>query len=384
MALVLNEEQLMLKDAAAGFLAEKAPVAALRTLRDSADETGYSTELWREMSEMGWAGIAIPEEFGGLDYGYTGLGIVLEEMGRKLSVSPLQASILVCATAIARLGNQAQKEALLPALASGELTMALALQEGPHHGPSKTALAATPSEATPSDGGYVLNGRKVLVFDAHVADKFIVLARTSGEAGEDDGLSLFLVDANSTGVSAERVIMVDSRNNGNVSFDNVQVSADDMLGELDAAYGPLQGVLDIANIGLSAELLGLSLEAFERTLEYLKERKQFGEFIGSFQGLQHRAAEMFTELELARSIVIKALQAVDADDPNLSSLASACKAKLCEVATQVTNEAIQMHGGVGMTDEFEIGFFIKRARVAQQTFGDYNYHLDRFAKLNNY
>jgi acyl-CoA dehydrogenase len=379
MALVLNEEQLMLKDAAAGFLSEKAPVAALRALRDSADETGYSPELWREMSEMGWAGIAIPEEFGGLDYGYTGLGIVLEEMGRNLSASPLQASILVCATAVARLGNQAQKETLLPALASGELTMALALQEGPHHAPHKTAL-----QASTVGGTHTLTGRKVFVQDAHVADKFIVVARTSGSAGDDSGLSLFLVDADREGVSTERVIMVDSRNGGNVNFDNVEVTADDLLGELDGAYGPLQRVLDIANVGLSAELLGLSIEAFERTLEYLKERKQFGELIGSFQGLQHRAAEMYSQLELARSIVIKALQAVDAEADNLSTLASACKAKLCEVATLVSNEAIQMHGGIGMTDEYEIGFFIKRARVAQQTFGDYHYHLDRYAKLNDY
>jgi acyl-CoA dehydrogenase len=379
MALVLNEEQVMLKDAAAGFLAEKAPVAALRALRDTEDATGYSAELWREMADMGWAGIAIPEAYGGLDYGYIGLGIVLEQMGRKLSVSPLQASILVCATAIARLGTAEQKEALLPALASGELTMALALQEGAHHAPQRTAMLATGN-----DDGFVLNGRKVLVMDAHTADKFIVLARTSGEAGADEGLSLFIVDADTDGISTERVIMVDSRNSGNVSFDNVQVSASAMLGERDAGYGALQGVLDIANIGLSAELLGLSLEAFERTMSYLKERKQFGELIGSFQALQHRAAEMFSELELARSVVIKALQAIDDDAENLAVLASACKAKLCQVATRVTNESIQMHGGIGMTDEFDIGFFIKRARVAQQTFGDYNYHLDRFARLNNY
>lgn len=379
MALVLNEEQVMLKEAAAGFLAEKAPVEALRTLRDTRDETGYSAELWREMAEMGWAGIAIPEAYGGLDYGYTGLGIVLEEMGRNLSISPLQASILTCATAVANLGSDAQKESLLPALASGELIMALALQEGPHHAPQKTAL-----QAAESDGGYVLNGSKVFVLDAHVANKFIVVARTSGEAGEDAGLSLFLVDADAAGVSTERVVMVDSRNSGKVQFDQVKVSADNLLGELNDGYSALQGVLDIANVGLSAELLGLSLEAYERTVEYLKERKQFGEFIGSFQGLQHRAAEMFAELELARSIVIKALQAIDEDSERLPSLASACKAKLCEVATRVTNEAIQMHGGIGMTDEFEIGFFIKRSRALQQTFGDYNYHLDRFAKLSQY
>lgn len=379
MALVLNEEQLMLKDAAAGFLNEKAPVAALRALRDERDELGYNAELWQEMAEMGWAGIAIPEEYGGLGYGYTGLGLVLEQMGRNLSASPLQASVLVCATAIARMGSEAQKQALLPALASGGLLMSLALQEGLHHAPHKTAMTA---ESTA--GGYVLNGRKLLVSDAHVAQKFIVVARTSGNAGEDDGLSLFLVDATAAGVSSERVIMVDSRNSGAVSFENVEVTADQLLGELDHGYGALQRVLDIANIGLSAELLGLSQEAFERTMAYLKERKQFGELLGSFQGLQHRAAVMFSELELARSVVLKSLQAIDEDSEGLSSLASACKAKLCEVARQVTNEAIQMHGGIGMTDEFEIGFFIKRARVAQQTFGDYSYHLDRYARLKGF
>ncbi len=379
MALVLNEEQVLLKEAAAGFLAEKAPVAALRKLRDERDSNGYNKALWQEMAEMGWAGIAIPEAFGGLDYGYTGLGIVLEQMGRNLSVSPLQASILVAATAVARLGTDAQKESLLPALASGELTMTLALQEGAHHAPQKTALQATASKT-----GYVLNGRKVFVLDAHVAAQFIVLARTAGAAGEEAGLSLFLVDAATQGVSAERVFMSDSRNSGNVEFANVEVDAGALLGELNAGYAGLQQVLDVANIGLSAELLGLSIEAFERTLTYLKERKQFGELIGSFQGLQHRAAEMYAELELARSIVLKALHAVDSGADNVSTLASACKAKLCEVATRVTNEAIQMHGGIGMTDEFDIGFFIKRARVLQQTFGDYHYHLDRFAKLNNY
>jgi acyl-CoA dehydrogenase len=379
MALVWNEEQLMLQAAAAGFLAQKASPAALRALRDERNEAGYDRDVWREMAEMGWAGIAIPEEYGGLDYGYAGLGIVLEQMGRMLSVSPLQSTVLVGATAVALGGSEAQKQALLPAIANGKLTLALALQEGAHHAPEKTALRATAVEC-----GYSLSGKKVLVADAHVADKLIVVARSSGEPGDASGLSLFLVDSGAAGVTTERVIMLDSRNGGNVQLDNVRVTAANQLGELEAGSALLQQVLDIANIGLSAELLGLSLEAFERTVEYLKERKQFGEAIGSFQGLQHRAAELFAELELAKSIVVRALQAIDAGDPQLSMLASACKAKLCEVAVRATNESIQMHGGIGMTDEFDIGFFIKRARVAQQTFGDYNYHLDRYAQLSDY
>ena len=377
MALVLNEEQLMLKDAAAGFLQEKASVAALRALRDSRDEAGYSKELWQEMADMGWAGIAIPEAYGGLDYGYIGLGIVLEQMGRNLSVSPLQSSVLVAATAIALGGSEAQKQAMLPAIASGETIVTLALQEGPHHAPHRTAATATAA-----GDGYLITGRKVMVADAHVADTLIVVARVAGEAGDSEGLGLFLVDREAAGVTTERVIMVDSRNSGTVTLDSVQVSADQVLGSLDTGSAVLQQVLDVANIGLSAELLGLCLESFERTMEYLKDRKQFGAAIGTFQGLQHRAAEMYAELELAKSIVVRSLQAIDAEDEKLSLLASACKAKVSQVAARVSNEAIQMHGGIGMTDEFDIGFFIKRARVAQQTFGDQSYHLDRYASLS--
>jgi len=378
-ALVLTEEQQMIRDSAAGFMAEKASVSQLRELRDSAAEAGYDRQVWQEMVEMGWAGIAVPEEFGGLGFGYTGLGLVLEQGGRNLSVSPLQSAVLVGATLIAELGDQAQKEAILPAVASGELLVTLALQEGAHHAPLQTAMSAMKG-----NGSYVLNGSKVMVLDAHVADSFVVVARTAGNTGDEQGLSAFLVDAGAEGLTVERTMMVDSRNAGVVSFDNVSISGDKLLGAEGQAWAGLNRTLDIANIGLAAELLGLSLEAFERTVEYLKERKQFGKPIGSFQGLQHRAAELFSELELARSIVLQSLQAIDEKSEDISVHASACKAKLCEVAQRATNEGIQMHGGIGMTDEHEIGFFIKRARVAQHLFGDYNYHLDRFASLSGF
>ncbi|MEP4486757.1 MAG: acyl-CoA dehydrogenase family protein [Halioglobus sp.] len=379
MALVLNEEQSMLKDAAAGFLAEKATVAHLRELRDSGNATGFSQDVWKEMADMGWAGIAIDEAFGGLGYGYTGLGLVLEQVGRNLSASPLQSSVLIGATIIAELGDQAQKEQFLPAIASGQSIVTLALQEGAHHAP--THIATT---AVAGGDGYVLNGSKRLVLDAHVADTFVVIARTSGEPGDAEGLSAFIVDAKADGVAVEQRTMVDNLNTGVVTLNNVSVAAGALLGSEAAAAAGLNRTLDIANIGLASELLGVSTEAFERTVEYLKERKQFGQVIGSFQGLQHRAAELFAELELARSIVLKALQAIDSGDESLPVLASAAKAKLCEVAQRATNEGVQMHGGIGMTDEHEIGFFIKRARAAQHTFGDYNYHLDRFASLNGF
>jgi acyl-CoA dehydrogenase len=379
MALVLNEEQVMLKESAAGFLSEKAGVAELRALRDAGDERGFSEDVWREMAQMGWAGIAIPEEFGGLGYGYTGLGLVLEQAGRNLSASPLQSSVLVAATVIAELGSQQQKEQLLPAIAAGDKLVSLALQEGRHHAPEQTAMTATP------DGDdYVLNGSKVLVLDASSAAAFIVVARTAGSAGDANGISAFLVDAGAEGVAVNASVMVDSRNAGGLTLNNTRIAAANLLGGAGDAWSGLSRALDIANIGLASELLGISAEAFERTVAYLKERKQFGKVIGTFQGLQHRAAELFAELELARSIVLQGLQRIDEGDEQLALSASAAKAKLCEVAQRATNEAIQMHGGIGMTDEHEIGFFIKRARVVQHTFGDYNYHLDRFAQLSGF
>ena len=379
MALVLNEEQLMLKESAAGFLTEKATVAHLRALRDSADERGCSDDVWQEMVQMGWAGIAIAEDFGGLGYGYTGLGLVLEQVGRNLSASPLQSTVLVSATLIAELGSGSQKEQWLSPIAAGEKRVSLALQEGRHHAPEQTAARAV------ADGeDYLLSGAKVLVLDASLADAYIVIARTAGEAGDRQGLTAFLVAANSAGIALSRSSMVDSRNVGTLTLRDVRVPAAQVLGELGGAWQGLSRTLDIANVGLASELLGLSTEAFERTVAYLKERKQFGRVIGSFQALQHRSAELFAELELARSIVLQALQAIDSGDEQLPLLASAAKAKLCEVAQRATNEAIQMHGGIGMTDEHEIGFFIKRARVVQHTFGDYNYHLDRFAQLSGF
>jgi alkylation response protein AidB-like acyl-CoA dehydrogenase len=379
MALVLTEEQLMLKDAAAGFLAEKASLAQLRQLRDSGNGEGFSTGVWQEMVEMGWAGIAIPEQFGGLGYGYTGLGLVLEQVGRNLSCSPLESTVLVAASLVLELGDTAQKEALLPAVAAGEKLLSLAIQEGAHHAPEQIAMTARAS-----GDNYVLNGCKRLVLDASVADSFIVIARTGGQPGEQNGLSAFLVAASAEGVEVEGRSMIDSRAAGTVTFSNVEISGNALLGEAGSAWDGLGRGLDIANIGLSSQLLGLASEAFERTVEYLKERKQFGQAIGSFQGLQHRAAELFAELELGRSIVLSALQAIDDGDEQLPRLASAAKAKLSEIAQRATNEAVQMHGGIGMTDEHDIGFFMKRARVAQHVFGDYNYHLDRFAHLSGY
>lgn len=378
MALVLNEEQRLLRDTAREFLDQRAPVAALRRLRDSGDPLGYDADLWREMSEMGWAGIVLPEAYGGLEFGFTGLGVVLEETGRSLTASPLLATA-VGATALLLGGSEAQKEALLPAVAAGEATLALALEEHPHHRPWQIATRLESG----ADGQH-LNGCKTFVIDGHSADHLIVVARSEGADDSPEGLSLVCLPADTDGISRERTVLADSRNAANISFKDVPVSAEQVIGDAGQAWDILEPVLDRARVALSAEMLGLAREAFERTVAYLKERKQFGALIGSFQALQHRAAKMQTDIELAQSVVLQALSAVDETPEQLPLLASLAKARLNELVKLVTNEAVQMHGGIGVTDELEIGFFLKRARVAMQAFGDTGFHKDRYASLSGF
>lgn len=382
MSLVLSEDQQLLKDSAKAFVDQNAPVSVLRGLRDSKDAQGYDQNLWRQMLELGWAGMAIPEAYGGFEFGHGGLGVVLEESGRTLVSSPLIATVLLGASAINELGSDAQKSEFLPQVVSGELLLALAIDEKPHHRPCRIETSAVKSGE-----GYVLNGCKTFVLDGHIANKLVVVARTSGAIDDEAGLSVFLVDAAAEGVSINRSWMVDSRNSAMLSLINVKVGADALLGAEGGAYTSLTRVLDIGRIGVAAEMLGSMQQAFEITLDYLKQREQFGVLIGSFQGLQHRAAEMYSEIELCKSAVRAALAALDdADktDADIAEFASIAKAKLSEVATLVSNEAVQMHGGIGMTDEYDIGFYMKRARVAAAFLGDALFHRERYASLNGF
>ena len=377
MALIVNEEQQMLKESAQGFFAEFAPMSELRRLRE--DGSDYCDVLWKRMVEMGWAAILIPEKYGGLGFGHVGMGQIMEQSGRALASSPLFSSAILGVSAINLLGSEEQKETMLPAIAVGELTLALAIDESRHHEPQAVALSAL---KTPD--GFRLNGKKLGVVDGHSAEKLIVAARTGGDAGDKEGISLFLVDAKASGLDFLRTSTVDSRSVAAIHFDDTNVPADSLLGSENEGFVALSSVLDIGNAHLAAELLGIANESFDRTLQYLKQRKQFGSMIGSFQALQHRAAHWWSEIELCKSIVLKSLTAIDEGDFRSPRLASIAKAKLCEVAELSTNEAIQMHGGVGMTDEYDIGFYIKRARPAQMLFGDYSYHGDRFALMTGY
>ncbi len=379
MALVLSEEQLMLKESAKDFLQQRAPVSHLRELRDSGSASGYSTELWAEMAEMGWTAILVPEQYGGLEYGYSGLGILLEETGRTLTPSPLLSTCLMGVTALTRGGSAKQCGKYLPEVAAGSHLLALAVNESSRHAPHSVTTTAQSSGE-----GFLLAGRKTAVVDGHNADTLIVSARTRGTGHDSDGISLFLAPADHPGVSIERYRVLDTHSAAHITRENVEVGPDALLGDLHQGAAVLDPVLDAGAIGQSAELLGLAQEAFERTLEYLKERKQFGVPIGSFQALQHRAAVMFGEIEQCKSIVLKGLRALDQDDGNIPELASLIKAKLSETAHTVAAEAIQMHGGIGMTDEFDIGFFLKRCRILETFLGDRYFHLDRFARERGY
>lgn len=382
MALVLTEDQQLLRDSARSFCQQNAPLTVLRRLRDSKDERGFDEGVWRQMIDLGWAGMAVPEAYGGFEFGYGGLGVVLEETGRTLVSSPLIATVLIGASLLHEMGSDAQKQEYLPKIVAGELLLALALDEHTTHKPSGIATAAEKV-----DGGYRLSGNKTFVLDGHVADKLVVVARSAGETDSEQGISLFLVDADARGVEITRTLMVDSRNCARVRLDGVVVSEDALIGAPEAGFAGLDRVLDIARIGLAAEMLGSVQALFDITLDYLKQREQFGVLIGSFQGLQHRAAEMYSEIELGKSVVRAALAGLDdasKSQAEIAVLASIAKAKLSEVFFLVSNEGIQMHGGIGMTDEFDVGFFIKRARVAQQYLGDAAFHRDRYATLKGF
>lgn len=379
MSRVLNEDQVMFRDAAKRFLAERAPVSQLRQLRDSADPVGFRREVWNDMADMGWAGVLVPEELGGAGFGFVGAGILAEELGRNLSATPFLSSAVLGVAALLKGATPEQRSLFLPTIVSGESLFALAVDERPRHAPLSVA-----TRATGSAGRFKVNGKKLHVLDGHVADHLIVSARTAGDIESRDGITLFFIDPKAPGVTITRTSSVDCRNTASVELHDVSVSIEDALGPLDQGASILDYVLDAGRAVLAAELLGVAQEAFERTLDYLREREQFGVKIGSFQALQHRAAHLFCEIELLRSTVSRTLQALDGGEPNAALLVCLAKARASEVARLATNEAVQMHGGIGMTDAFDIGFFMKRARAAAETFGDSFYHTDRYAQLSGY
>lgn len=374
MPLILTEEQTMLKEAADGFLNENAPLAHLRKLRDSRDADGVSRDLWRAFGEMGLAGVIIPEAHGGAGLGAVEAGVVAESLGRTLTPSPFMGSAVLSARVLVDGGSEAQQAAWLPKIAAGEAIVSLAVDEGAKHAPGKITTTAERS-----GNGFRLNGSKAMVLDGHVADAVIVAALTEG------GLTLFLVDPKTAGMEVERTIMVDAHNAARITLNDVQVDADAVIGTVDGGETLLEGALNLGRACAAASLTGAGDQAFQLTMEYLKTRKQFGRAIGEFQALQHRAAHLFSEIEIARAATLGALQKLDAGDDDAAPLAVAvAKAKAGRVAELAVQEAVQMHGGVGMTDEYVVGLFMKRVRVLNELLGDVGFHQDAVAKSQGF
>lgn len=375
MPLYLNDEQTMLRDTTRDFVAEHAPVSHMRKLRDANDAAGFSRDLWKSFAEMGFTGILIGEDQGGLGLGHVDAGIVLEEIGRNLSPSPFLATAVA---AVEALKGSAQATRWFPGILAGETVAALAIDEGAKH---RDSVALT---AERSGNGFRLSGRKQFVTHGHVADLIIVAARTAGAADDTNGVTLFAIEKGAAGLTAEAERLADSSIAARLDFDGVEVTADAVIGEIDAGRDPLNRLLAAGRTGASAELLGVGGGAMDMTVSYLKERKQFGVTIGSFQALQHRAAHLYSEMEVARAAVLKAQQLLDAGDAGADAAVSVAKAMTGLATTLSVQEGVQMHGGIGMTDEYDIGFYMKRARVLAEMFGDTNFHADRLARASGY
>jgi len=374
---LLTDDQKMLQETAASFLAEEGGIAKqLRHWRGIECKDGFGHGLWKQFAELGLTGICIPESHGGMGLGATDTALVLEEIGRNLTPSPFLTTAVVAARAIH--GTQ-HADRWFPNIVTGDAVLALAIDEGARHEPAHTAL-----EAKRQGNGFVLSGSKQFVVQGGSADMIVTAARTAGSAGETDGLTLFAVPKDTAGLDVENVALVDSSKAARLTFENVQLDADAVVGEVDAGWGPLSRSLNAGRAGAAAELVGVASGASAMTLDYLRQRKQFGKFIGEFQALQHRAAHLYSEIEIARAAAFKAAQLLDSGDEHAQLYVSVAKAKAADVASLAVREGVQMHGGIGMTDEHDIGLFMKREAVLGELFGDVYYHRNRVAELSGY
>ncbi len=376
MPLYLTEDQVLLRDTARDFMAREAPVAHFRKYRDMGCKDGFAHGLWKQFAELGFTGILVSEADGGLGLGHVEAGIVLEEIGRNLTPSPFLTTAVAFVEAVK---GSAARERWLPGILSGDTVAAVAIDEGRKHRPEAIEL-----RAERSGNGFLLNGRKGFVVHGGSADVVLVAARTGGSAGETSGLTLFAVEKDAAGMTAASERLVDSAMAARIAFDNVAVDADAVIGEVDEGWAVLTRLLGAGRTGAAAELIGLASGATDMTIDYLKQRTQFGQPIGAFQALQHRAAHVYGELEIARAATLKAQQLLDEGSADAELMVSVAKSKAGRTATLAVQEGVQMHGGIGMTDEHDIGLYMKRDRALNELFGDANYHADRVARLKGY
>lgn len=374
---LLTDDQRMLQETAASFLAEEGgPAKQLRHWRDGGCTDGFGHELWRQFGELGLTGICIPEGQGGLGLGATEAALVLEEIGRNLTPSPFLTTAVAAARAIE---GTAHAERWYPGILSGEAVLALAIDEGRRHAPELTAM-----QARRHGNGFELDGSKQFVVQGASADLVLVAARTGGSPGETDGITLFAVPRDADGLEVENVTLADASKAARLTFDNVALDADAVVGEVDGGWGKLSRALDTGRAGAAAELVGVAAGASAITVDYLKQRKQFGRLIGEFQVLQHRAAHLYGEIEIARAAALKAAQLLDSGDDKAELMVSVAKAKAAAAADLAVREGVQMHGGIGMTDEHDIGLYMKREAVLGEMFGGLHYHRSRVAELSGY
>jgi alkylation response protein AidB-like acyl-CoA dehydrogenase len=374
---LLTDDQKLIQETARGFLADEGSIAKqLRHWRDKGCSDGFGHALWKQFAELGLTGICIPENAGGAGMGATEAGLVLEEIGRNLTPSPF---LTTAVAAVRALEGSAQAERWFPGILGGETVAALAVDEGKRHNPNAIAM-----EAKRSGNGFALNGSKQFVVQGKSADVILVAARTGGSAGETDGITLFAVEKGANGLEVENVALADSSKAARLKFDNVEVDADAVVGEVDGGWAPLARALNAGRAGASSELVGVAAGASDMTFEYLKQRKQFGKLIGEFQALQHRAAHLYGEIEIARAAALKAAELLDAADPRAELMVSVAKAKAGRSAALAVQEGVQMHGGIGMTDEHDIGLYMKREAVLGELFGSPRFHANRVAELSGY
>ncbi|MCP9221269.1 acyl-CoA dehydrogenase [Erythrobacter sp. LQ02-29] len=379
MPLYHDDDQAMLADSASQFMAEEGAIEKqLRHWRDRECKDGFGHGLWEQFAEMGFTGMLVDEDDGGLGMGHVEAGIVLEEIGRNLTPSPFLTSSVIAVTAL-KGADAALKERYLPGLIEGKAVYAVAIDEGAKHRPERIACTAERS-----GNGFKLSGRKDFVIQGASADMLVVAARTSGSDGDEDGVTLFAVPKDAANMSQDPVRLVDSSMASHVKFDGVELDGDAVIGEVDGGRELLNRMLDAGRVGAAAEGVGVARGAMDRTVDYLKQRKQFGKLIGEFQALQHRAAHLYAEVEIARAAVIKAQQLLDGGSERGSLMASVAKAKVARTAALAVQEGVQMHGGIGMTDEYDIGLFMKRDRALSEFLGDAYYHAGRVADLSGY
>ena len=372
---LLTDDQKMLQETAAGFLRDEGgPARQLRHWRDTGCTDGYGTGLWKQFGELGLTGICIPENHGGLGLGATEAALVLEQIGRNVTPSPFLTTAVAGARAIA---GTAHAERWFPGILGGETVLALAVDESRRHAPEHTALSAERR-----GNGFLLNGTKQFVIHGNSADMVLTLARTAGSPGDRGGLTLFAVPKGTAEV--ETATLADSSRTSRLAFSNVELDADAVVGEVDGGWEPLSRALNAGRAGAAAELVGVAAGASEMTVNYLKQRKQFGKLIGEFQALQHRAAHLYGEIEIARAASLKAAGLIDSEDARAELMIAVAKAKAADVASLAVREGVQMHGGIGMTDEHDIGLYLKREAVLGELFGDIYHHRNRVAELSGY